>query len=116
MDTYRRLEIWKKAQSLVRCVYRLTDGLPAHERFVATQQLRRAGWSVHNNIAEGNARRGRGERRRFFDWAIGSLAEASAMIDTLGLLYPLDPTLVAEVEELRKALNGGLFAMLRTRP
>jgi four helix bundle protein len=116
MDTYRRLEVWKKAQSLVRCIYQLTEGLPAHERFTATQQLRRAAWSVHNNIAEGNARRGRAERRRFFDIAVASLAEASAMIDTLSHLYDLDAALVIEIEELRRAGNGGLFAMLRTRP
>jgi hypothetical protein len=38
------------------------------------------------------------------------------MVDTLGLRYVLDPTLVAELEELRKTINGGLFAMLHTRP
>ena len=38
------------------------------------------------------------------------------MTDTLGLLYDLDATLVAQAEELRIAINGGLFAMLHTRP
>lgn len=38
------------------------------------------------------------------------------MTDTLDQLYDLDAALVAEVEELRKAINGGLFAMLHTRP
>ena len=116
MDTYRRLRVWRKAQAFVLCIYRLSEAFPAHERFTATQQIRRAAWSVHNNIAEGNGRRGPGERRRFFDAAIASLAEASAMIDTLGLLYVLDPIQVAELEELRKTINGGLFAMLHTRP
>jgi four helix bundle protein len=116
MDTYRRLEVWKKAQAFVQRIYRLSDALPPHELYTATQQIRRAAWSVHNNIAEGNARRGAGERRRFFDSAVGSLAEASAMVDTLALRYALDPTLIAELEELRKAINGGLFAMLHTRP
>lgn len=116
MDTYRRLRVWKKAQAFVLGIYRLSDALPAHEMYTATQQIRRAAWSVHNNIAEGNARRGPGERRRFFDAAIGSLAEASAMVDTLRVRYTLDPALVANLEALRKDINGGLFAMLKTRP
>jgi len=116
MDTYRRLKVWKKAQAFVLGIYRLSDALPAHEMYTATQQIRRAAWSVHNNIAEGNSRRGPGERRRFFDTAIGSLGEASAMIDTLSLRYDLDSALVAELETLRKEINGGLFAMLATRP
>jgi four helix bundle protein len=116
VDTYRRLRVWQKAQSFVLCIYRLSNALPGHEQYSATQQIRRAAWSVHNNIAEGNARRGRAERRRFLDIAVASLAEASAMTDTLGLLYDLDATLVAQAEELRIAINGGLFAMLHTRP
>ena len=108
--------MWKKAQAFVLGIYRFSDGLPRHELYTATQQIRRAAWSVHNNIAEGNARRGPGERGRFFDAAIGSLAEASAMVDTLCLRYDLDRALAAELEVLRKAINGGLFAMLKTRP
>jgi four helix bundle protein len=101
---------------LVAQVYRLTAQLPQDERLVAVTQLRRAAWSVHNNIAEGNAKRGRAERRRFLDVAIGSLAEVAAMVTTLSDLYSLDPALVAGIEELRRAINGGLFAMLKTRP
>lgn len=99
----------------MQVVYRLTAGLPLSERFVAVPQLRRAVWSVHNNIAEGNAKLGRAEMRRFFDSAIGSLAEVDAMLTTLGDLFALDHALVAEAGDLRHSINGRLFAMLRTR-
>lgn len=116
MDTYRNLKVWKLAGSFLRGIYRLTRALRDDERFVATPQLRRAAWSVHNNIVEGNARRGRAERRQFFGVAIASLAEASAMVDSLGTLYTLNAEIVRELEELRRAINGALFAMLKTRP
>ena len=51
--------------------------------------------------------------RRLFDVAIGSLAEVDAMTTTLADLYRLDPQLVAEIAELRRSINGRLFAMLR---
>jgi len=60
MDGHTKLPLWQAARRLVGEIYALTRELPAEERFVAVAQLRRAAWSVSNNIAEGNARRGRG--------------------------------------------------------
>lgn len=73
MNRHRALPAWLSARELVIEIYALTRRLPSHEQFVAVPQLRRAAWSVANNIAEGNARRGRGELRQFFNTAIGSL-------------------------------------------
>ena len=115
MNTHHQLQVWQHARRLVAVVYLLTKKLPSGERFVAVPQLRRAAWSVQNNIAEGNAKLGRPEMRRLFDVAIGSLAEVDAMLTTLGDLYPLDPVLVAEASNLRQSITGRLFAMLRTR-
>jgi len=113
VNTHHHLEVWQDARRLVRIIYRLTDGLPSAERFVVVPQVRRAAWSVHNNIAEGNAKLGRREMRRFFDIAIGSLTEGDAMVATLGDLYSLDAQLVAAVANLRGSINGRPFAMLR---
>ena len=38
------------------------------------------------------------------------------MITTLSHLYPLDPKLVARIDELRRRVNGGLFALKRKCP
>ena len=46
-------------------------------------QLRRAMASLVLNLAEGNARRSRKERRRFFDIARGSGAEVAACLDLI---------------------------------
>lgn len=113
MNKHHQLHAWQHARRLVRLAYQVTEVLPPSERFVAIPQLRRAAWSVHNNIAEGYAKLGQAERRRFFDIAIGSLAELDAMVTTLGDLYPLEPAVVAEIADLRHSINGRLFAILR---
>jgi four helix bundle protein len=116
MNTHRQLTTWQHSQRLVHTVYRLLKQLPREERFAAADQLRRAAWSVHNNIAEGNARRGKDQLRQFVNVALGSLAEVDAMVATLSQLYPIDPLLIAEVESLRQALTGQLFALMRASP
>jgi four helix bundle protein len=68
---------------------------------------------VANNIAEGNARRGRGELCQFFNVAIGSLAEVDGMVATLPDLYPLDGQNLESIENLRQEITRGLFGILR---
>lgn len=113
MDNHRRLAVWHEAGDLILAVYHLADSLPNTERFVANVQLRRAAWSVQNNLAEGNAKFGPRERRRFFDIALGSLAEIDSMLGTLGRLYQLDGELVATIHGHRRQITAFLFALIR---
>ena len=79
MIAYERFEAWQ-AHQLALMLYRTTDGWPRAERFGITSQVRRAALSVPTNIAEGAARRGAREFRRFLDIACGSLAELSYLL------------------------------------
>ncbi len=66
-----------------------------------------------NNIAEGNAKLGHPEMRRFFDTALGSLAEIDSMLATLADLYALDSSFADGCEQLRQDINRGIFTMLK---
>src|SRR5688572_7076412 len=104
MNGHRKLHVWQLARRLVGRVYRLTRALPADERFVVIPQLRRAAWSVPNNIAEGNAKLGRGERRKFFDCALGSLGEIDSMVAVLPDVHNVDEQACREIDELRREI------------
>lgn len=72
---YERFTAWKLAHELLLNVYRATKTFPKDELYGLTSQTRRAAFSVAANIAEGSAKRGRAEFRRFLDISIGSLTE-----------------------------------------
>jgi four helix bundle protein len=80
MIAYERFRAWQATHRLALEVYRITDQWPREERFGLTIQVRRAALSVPANIAEGAARRGSREFRRFLDIAQGSLAELSYLL------------------------------------
>src|SRR4029079_16695357 len=61
--------------SLTIDVYKLTQGLPDHERFGRVSQMRRSAVSVPSNIAEGHARLSTREYLKHVSYALGSLAE-----------------------------------------
>jgi hypothetical protein len=65
MLPYERFDAWKMAHQLALKVYALTEHWPTPERYGLTAQLRRAALSVPTNIAEGTAKRGPRELRRF---------------------------------------------------
>jgi four helix bundle protein len=80
MKKYEKLLAWQRSRELVLVVYCRTAGWPADERFGLTSQLRRAAVSVAANIAEGSAKQGPREFRRFLDIAMGSLAEIGCLL------------------------------------
>ena len=63
--SYRDLIVWQKSMELVVEVYRLTEKLPAEERFGLKSQIRRAVVSIASNIAEGYQRRSSQEFLQF---------------------------------------------------
>lgn len=113
MDSHRRLGVWRIAGDLIVAAYDLTKSLPDTERFIAIPQLKRAAWSVQNNIAEGNARLGRAERRHFFDMSLSSLAEVDSMVQTLPRVHQVDDSYGTQIEIYRRQITSGLFAMIR---
>lgn len=77
MRPYERLVAWHHCHRLVLLTYRLTEAFPKAELYGLTSQMRRAAVSAGANIAEGSAKRGFAELRRYLDIALGSLSELS---------------------------------------
>lgn len=75
MATHERFVAWQRAHQLTLEVYKISGEWPVAERHGLTAQARRAAASVAANIAEGAARQGSREFRRFLNMALGSLGE-----------------------------------------
>src|SRR5512135_1257924 len=75
-----KLQVFDHAHRLALDVYRLTEQLPAVERYGLTAQLRRAATSIPTNIVEGCRRQTTREYRRFIDVALGSASEVGYLL------------------------------------
>lgn len=107
VHNYKDLVVWQKSISLVKIVYQLTKELPASERFVLTDQIRRAVVSIPSNIAEGQKRLNRKETVQFTGITLGSTAEVETQLVIMHQLHGTD-TEEANllVEEISKMLSG----------
>jgi four helix bundle protein len=78
VTSYRDLKVWQHAVKLAVECARVAKRFPEEEQEGLADQLRRAAHGIPLNVAEGAARRGAREFRRFLDTARGSLLEICA--------------------------------------
>lgn len=113
MAPYERLDAWKLAYMLALEVYRVTRDFPKHEMYGLTSQIRRAAFSVVFNIAEGSAKRGPREFRRYLDIALGSLAELTCALRLARDLGLLSTEVWTELEQQRNHAGAVTWKLYR---
>ena len=100
---HHKLVVWQRADDLFIEIHQLTrKTFPPEEKYELSSQLRRAAYSVPDNIVEGNARQYAKERFHFFSVSSASLAEVGYGLHAAhrrGYLLP------ARYEELEKKLR-----------
>lgn len=80
MTPYERLDACRLCHELLLMVYRLSTSWPVHERYGLIGQVRRAAVSIPTNLAEGAAKRGPRDFRRYIDNGLGSLSELTYLL------------------------------------
>ena len=123
---YERFKAWAACHDLTVAVYAASQSWPSSERYGLTSQARRAASSAAINIAEGAAKRGVREFRRFLDIAVGSLSELSYLLVLVRDLGFASKESYGELEALRdhaSRVTWGLYAAVgrkagldRTKP
>ena len=116
MLPYERFDAWKMAHQLALQVYDLTERWPAQERYGLTAQVRHAAISVATNIAEGSAKRGPRELRRYLDISLGSLSEVSYLLRfgrDRGLLAQSDFKTLDDLRDQAGKLTWRLYSSLQ---
>jgi len=106
---FEKLLVYQEAVTFADAVCALTKGFPRGYFFLA-DQLNRAALSIAANIAEGNGRFTKADRRNFFGIARGSVQECVPLLELAGRQRLLESgrhqQLKADLEEIAKMLSG----------
>ena len=104
---YQGLVVWQRAMDLCDQVYKITDRFPENEIFRLTAQIHGSAISVPSNVAEGEGRLTRGERKQFLGHARGSLYELETQLTIARRVGYVVPEAVFEtLAEVKRKLHG----------
>jgi four helix bundle protein len=103
MRNFRELGVWNDSISLVTDIYTILKGFPTEERYVLSDQIRRAAISIASNIAEGSSRESNKEYSHFLQISIGSAFELETQLIIANNLEYLSGS---HLKELRIRLNS----------
>lgn len=98
---HERLDVYRLSIEFLAWVGELLDeGALKGCKLKAVKHLDDAGRSIANNIAEGNGKRSRADRCRFFDISRGSALECASCLDVLVARKRLRPEQAAAGKEM----------------
>lgn len=80
---FQDLEIWKEAIEIANILFDIADELEKKKLFRFAEQLRSAGMSISNNIAEGSGSHSKAEFRNFLNIAKRSAFENANILIVL---------------------------------
>jgi len=107
MYNFEKLQVWQKSMELVEVIYRLTEKIPATEKFALIDQIKRAVTSIVLNLAEGSGARSKKEFSRFCRISLKSLYETITALKVAEKIYKIDISLELEkCDEVSKLLHG----------
>ena len=106
---FEKLEVYQKAVSLADAIAALTQDFPRGYGFLV-DQLNRAALSIATNLAEGNGRFTKPDRRNFFTIARGSVQECVPLLEVARRRSLVDKskheTLRQDLETIAKMISG----------
>lgn len=111
MSGFRSLKIYERSYKAALAIYKTTEQFPKEEKYLLTDQLRRAALSIPLNIAEGYGKKmNQADFRRYLLMALGSNNEVTVLIDFAKDLELIDDEVYrkakSEYEEIGKMLTG----------
>lgn len=114
---FENLQVYQKAVDFADRICVLIGSFPRGYYFLV-DQLNRAALSIATNLAEGNGRFTKPDRKNFFTIARGSVQECVPLLEVAfrrGFLAPDDHSVLKEALEEISRMISGLIAGLKNR-
>ena len=118
MRNFRTLNIWQQGIQLVIDIYRLSERLPAEEKYGLKSQICRAAVSIPSNIAEGSSRPSEAEYARFLEMALGSAFEVETQLTIIQKLHLVSSDQIEKLQtllDLEQKMINSLISKLKPK-
>jgi four helix bundle protein len=78
---FEKLNVYQKSLNFIDEIFKVYKRLPSEFRYALGDNLIRAGLSIANNLAEGNGKRSKKEKNRYFGTSLDSTRECISVFN-----------------------------------
>lgn len=107
---FENLKVYQKALEFIDKIFKVYNGLNQEYKYSVGNNLVRAGLSIANNLAEGNGKRSKKEKKRYFDTSSDSTRECVSVFNVLKRQSLIDECAYTELRlgarEITSMLRG----------
>lgn len=112
----RELSVYKKAFAAAIVIHGASETWPKHELYGGlADQMRRASRGICANLAEGLAKRGDAEQKRFLNMALGSVEEVQVWAEFAVALRYEEQGWGVKIEEAYSEIGKMLWGLMEKR-
>jgi four helix bundle protein len=94
---FENLKVYQKALDFIDKIFRVYKNLDSEYKYSVGSNLIRAGLSIANNLAEGNGKRSKREKKRYFDTSSDSTRECVSVFNVLKRQKMIDGNIYSEL-------------------
>lgn len=80
---FENLKVYQKSLDFIDKIFKIHKNLDSEYKYSVGSNLIRAGLSIANNLAEGNGKRSKREKKRYFDTSSDSTRECVSVFNVL---------------------------------
>ena len=117
---FQKLNVWQQSRNLVKKIYTVIKSFPEDEKFVLTNQIKRAAISIPTNLSEGLGKRYFKDQARYTSISFGSLMELLNLLIISSDLGYIDvktlEELQTEIESIARQLNALRQSQTKLKP
>jgi len=109
---FEKLRVYQRTLDFIDKIFRIYKGMSQEYKISIGSNLIRAGMSIANNIAEGNGKRSKRERQRYFGTSLDSARECISVFNVLKRQNLISKDIYTEVRFDGREITGMLANLI----
>jgi len=112
---FERLNVYQKSLEFIDKIFQIVKALPREYRYSVGDNLIRAGLSIANNLAEGNGKKSKKEKNRYFGISLDSSRECISVFNVLKRQGLIEGSNYNKVRSEAKEITSMIWGLIESQ-
>ncbi len=109
---FEKLKVYQKALGFIDEIFDIMKELPREYKYSIGENLLRAGLSIANNLAEGNGKKSKKEKNRYFSTSLDSARECVSVFNVLKRQQLMREDKYKEIRSEAKEITSMIWGLI----